>query len=221
MKYHSVFDIIGPIMIGPSSSHTAGAARIGKAARSLFARQPKKAIITLYGSFAKTYKGHGTDVAIVGGILGFDTYDNRIVDSLVIAKDLGIEIQVIPSNEQSEHPNTARIYLEDEKGTLEIVGVSIGGGKVEIVEIQGFKIKVSGNQPSLIVFHEDRHGVIASVSTTLSKFEINIGYMEVARKEKGSIAMMVIETDQRITREVLNELESLKAVRQVALLKTS
>ncbi|MFV9509915.1 L-serine ammonia-lyase, iron-sulfur-dependent subunit beta [Tepidibacillus sp. LV47] len=221
MKYQSVFDIIGPVMIGPSSSHTAGAARIGKAALSLFGRQPKKAVITLYGSFTKTYKGHGTDVAIVGGILGFDTYDNRIVDSLVIAKDLGIEIQFIPSNEQSEHPNTARIYLEDEKGTLEIVGVSIGGGKIEIVEIQGFKIKVSGNQPLLIVFHEDRYGVIASVSTTLSKFKINIGYMEVARKEKGSLALMVIETDQPITQDVLKELELLNAVRQVALLKTS
>lgn len=221
MKYHSVFDIIGPVMIGPSSSHTAGAARIGKAARSLFGRQPQKAVITLYGSFAKTYKGHGTDVAIVGGILGFDTYDNRIVDSLVIAKDFGIEIEFIPSNEETDHPNTAKIQLEDEKGRIEVIGVSIGGGKVEIIQIQGFKIKVSGNHPSIIVFHEDRHGVIASVSTILSKFEINIGYMEVARKEKGSIAMMVIETDQPITKEVIKELELQKYVQQVALLKTS
>ena len=221
MNYHSVFDIIGPVMIGPSSSHTAGAARIGKAARSLFARQPKKATITLYGSFAKTYKGHGTDVALVGGILGFDTYDNRIVDSLVIAKDFGIDIEFIPSDEQTDHPNTARIVLEDADEKLEVVGVSVGGGKVEIIEIQGFKIKVSGNTPALIVFHEDRHGVIAAVSTTLSKFEINIGYMEVARKEKGSIAMMVIETDQNISREVINELELQNSVRQVSLLKTS
>ncbi|WP_339063410.1 L-serine ammonia-lyase, iron-sulfur-dependent subunit beta [Tepidibacillus marianensis] len=221
MKYQSVFDIIGPVMIGPSSSHTAGAARIGKAARSLFGREPNRVMITLYGSFAKTYKGHGTDVALVGGILGFDTYDNRIVDSLVIAKDFGIEIHFIPSSIESEHPNTARIVLKDDKGSIEVVGVSIGGGKVEIIEIEGFKIKISGNHPSLIVFHEDRHGVIASVSTTLSKFKINIAYMEVARKEKGAIAMMVIETDQKMTREVLEELELLQAVRQVALLKTS
>jgi len=221
MKYQSVFDIIGPVMIGPSSSHTAGAARIGKATRSLFGREPKRITITLYGSFAKTYKGHGTDVALVGGILGFDTYDNRIVDSLVIAKDFGMEIQFIPSTMESEHPNTAKIRLEDDCGSIEVVGVSIGGGKVEIIEIEGFKIRISGNHPSLIVFHEDRHGVIASVSTTLSKFEINIAYMEVARKQKGAIAMMAIETDQKITKEVLKELELLTSIRQVALLKTS
>ncbi|GBF12203.1 L-serine ammonia-lyase, iron-sulfur-dependent subunit beta [Tepidibacillus infernus] len=221
MKYHSVFDIIGPVMIGPSSSHTAGAARIGRVARSIFGRMPKKAIITLYGSFANTYKGHGTDVAIVGGLLDFDTYDNRIVDSLVIAKDFGIDVQFVISEEEADHPNTAKIHLEDDHNSLEVTGISIGGGKAEITEINGFKIKVSGNVPSLIVIHEDRFGVIASVSNVLSLFEINIGYMEVARKEKGSTALMVIETDQPINQKVMKEIEGLLHVKRVVLLKTS
>lgn len=221
VKYQSVFDIIGPVMIGPSSSHTAGAARIGRAARSLFGRKPEKAIVTLYGSFAKTHKGHGTDVAIIGGILDFDTYDNRIIDSLVIAKDLNIDYQFILSEEETEHPNTARIHLEDQHGVIEVVGVSVGGGKADITEINGFKLKVSGIAPSLIVVHEDRFGVIASIANVLGYNEINIGYMEVARKEKGSLALMVMETDQSIHESVINDIKKLPYIKQVALLKTS
>lgn len=221
MKYQSVFDIIGPVMIGPSSSHTAGAARIGRSARSLFGRQPKKAIITLYGSFAKTHKGHGTDVAIIGGLLDFDTYDNRIIDSMVIARDLGIDYQFVLSDDVTEHPNTARIYLEDELGSIEVVGVSVGGGKADITEINGFKLKVSGLSPSLIVIHEDRFGVIASVANVLGFNEINIGYMEVARKEKGSLALMVMELDQQISDAVIDSITKLPYVKRVALLKTN
>lgn len=221
MKYQSVFDIIGPVMIGPSSSHTAGAARIGRAARSLFGRLPKKALITLYGSFAITHKGHGTDVAIVGGLLDFDTFDNRIIDSLVIAKDIGIDIQFLLSDKETEHPNTARILLEDGESKIEVVGVSIGGGKADITEINGYKLKISGNAPSLIVIHEDRSGVIASVANVLGTFKINIAYMEVARKEKGSYALMVMETDHSIPNEVIQTIEALPYVKSADLLITS
>jgi len=218
VKYQSVFEIIGPIMIGPSSSHTAGAARIGRAARSLFGRAPKKATITLYGSFAKTHKGHGTDVAIVGGLLDFDTYDNRIIDSLVIAKDLGLVVEFIISEEETKYPNTARIVLEDEQGKIEVEGVSVGGGKADITQINGFKVKISGNLPSLLVIHEDRYGVIATIANVLGLNEINIAYMEVARKEKGSLAMMVVDTDQAISEEIIGKIAELPYVRQVALL---
>ncbi len=221
MKYQSVFDIIGPVMIGPSSSHTAGAARIGRATRSLFGRQPKKVVITLYGSFAKTHKGHGTDVALIGGILDFDTFDNRIIDSIVIAKDLGIDVIFNLSEEEVEHPNTARLHLEDKHGEIEVVGVSVGGGKVDITEINGYSLKVSGNSPSMIVVHEDRFGVIASVANVLGSYQINIAYMEVARKEKGKNALMVIETDQPIMNEVISEIKMISYVKQVALIKTS
>ncbi|OEG00342.1 L-serine dehydratase, iron-sulfur-dependent subunit beta [Vulcanibacillus modesticaldus] len=221
MKYHSVFDIIGPIMVGPSSSHTAGAARISKIARGLFGKQPKKATITLYGSFAKTYQGHGTDVAIVGGLLDFDTNDRRIIDSKVIAKDMGIDIKFVISDEETDHPNTARIFLEDENDQFEIVGVSVGGGKVKITEINGFKIRFSGNSPFMLVIHEDRFGVIASIANVLGLYKINIGYMEVARKEKGSLALMVMETDQPVDNKVIQDIKNLPYVKRVAILKIS
>ncbi|PTM59118.1 L-serine ammonia-lyase, iron-sulfur-dependent subunit beta [Desmospora activa] len=199
MKYRSVFDIIGPVMIGPSSSHTAGAARIGRAARLLFGRQPQRVGITLYGSFAKTYRGHGTDIAIVGGLLNFDTDDERIVRSLDLAKEAGMNVTFIESDERREHPNTARLFLEDEKGSLEVTGVSIGGGKMEIVELNGFELKLSGTAPALLVTHHDRYGAIAKVATVLADHRINVGYMQVSRKEKGSEALMIIETDQTVS----------------------
>ncbi|WP_028986967.1 L-serine ammonia-lyase, iron-sulfur-dependent subunit beta [Thermicanus aegyptius] len=218
MKYRSVFDIIGPIMIGPSSSHTAGAARIGRMARSLFGRKPERAEITFYGSFAQTYKGHGTEVAIVGGILDFDTFDPRMVDSLTIAKEKGIQLKVDVSEEPTDHPNTARVCLEDEKGRLEIVGISIGGGKVEIVELNGFKLSLSGEYPALLVLHEDRFGMIAAVANLLSKHEINIGNMQVSRKGKGKEALMIIETDQNVPPPMAEEIRKIPFIMNVAVI---
>jgi L-serine dehydratase len=206
MKYRTVFDIIGPVMIGPSSSHTAGAARIGRTARSLFGRIPKEITITLYGSFAKTYRGHGTDIALVGGLLDFDTFDQRIPSSLQMAKEAGINVRFVESEEIPDHPNTARILISDESGKLEIVGISIGGGKTEIIELNGFELKLSGNSPTLLVLHKDQFGAVADVATILAKHEINIGYMQVARKEKGLEALMSIETDQPVSDELLKEI---------------
>ncbi|MDN4592435.1 L-serine ammonia-lyase, iron-sulfur-dependent subunit beta [Polycladomyces subterraneus] len=218
MKYRTVFDIIGPIMIGPSSSHTAGAARIGRAARALFGRKPKKVTITFYGSFAKTYRGHGTDIAIVGGVLDFDTFDKRIVDSLKIAREQGIEVIFQESEEVPDHPNTARILLEDENGSTEVVGISIGGGKMEITELNGFSLNLSGNAPTLLVLHHDRYGAIATVAGILARHQINIGYMQVSRKEKGSLALMTIETDQSVSEEVKAEIEAQEGITGVTVL---
>jgi L-serine dehydratase len=218
MKYRTVFDIIGPIMIGPSSSHTAGAARIGRAARALFGRKPKKVTITFYGSFAKTYRGHGTDIAIVGGVLDFDTFDKRIVDSLKIARDQGIEVVFRESEEVPDHPNTARILLEGGNGSTEVVGISIGGGKMEITELNGFSLNLSGNAPTLLVLHHDRYGAIATVAGILARHQINIGYMQVSRKEKGSLALMTIETDQSVSEEVKAEIEAQEGITGVTVL---
>jgi len=215
MKYKSVFDIIGPVMIGPSSSHTAGAARIGRLARTLFGREPKWANISLYGSFAKTYKGHGTDVAIVGGILDFDTHDERIIQAIDIAKGHGMKIRFIEEDAITDHPNTARIQIGDENGELELVGISIGGGKVEITELNGFELKLSGHHPAILVVHNDRFGAIASVSNILAKHEINIGHMDVSRKEKGKMALMTIEVDHNIGDHILQEIEQLPIVLKV------
>lgn len=218
MKYRSVFDIIGPIMIGPSSSHTAGAARIGRIARTIFGKKPAKAKITFYGSFAQTYKGHGTEEAIVGGILDFDTSDPRIVDSLSIAKEEGIEIEVGTSDELVDHPNTARVLLMDEEDQLELVGVSIGGGKVEVTQLNGFTLSLTGEYPALLVLHEDRYGMIAAVANLLSKYEINIGKMQVSRKGKGEEALMIIETDQNVTPEMADEIKRIPFIRRVAVI---
>lgn len=215
MKYKSVFDIIGPVMIGPSSSHTAGAARIGRVARSLFGREPKWATISFYGSFAKTYKGHGTDVAIVGGLLDFDTFDERIIEAIDIAKKAGMKIKFIEEEAITDHPNTARVLIGDDLGELELVGISIGGGKIEIIELNGFELKLSGHHPAILVVHNDRHGAIAAVSNILAKEEINIGHMEVSRKEKGKMALMTIEVDHNIDDNVIKQLEQLPNVLQV------
>ncbi|WHY56115.1 L-serine ammonia-lyase, iron-sulfur-dependent subunit beta [Peribacillus simplex] len=215
MKYRSAFDIIGPVMIGPSSSHTAGAARIGRVARTLFGKQPKKAIISLYGSFAKTYRGHGTDVAVVGGILDFDTDDERIPASLTIAEEAGMEVSFTIEDTVMDHPNTVKIRLFDEDKELELVGISIGGGTIEITELNTFKLKLSGENPAILVVHNDVFGIISSVSTVLANHEINIGHMEVSRKEKGQMALMVIEVDQKIKSDVMKEIEGLENVSQV------
>ncbi len=215
MKYRSVFDIIGPVMIGPSSSHTAGAARIGRVARSLFGREPKWAKISFYGSFASTYKGHGTDIAIVGGLLDFDTFDERIKTSLEIAVDSGIKIEIREEEALTDHPNTARVQIGDDNGDLELVGISIGGGKIEIVELNGFLLRLSGNHPALLVVHNDKFGAIAAVANVLAKYAINIGHMEVARKEKGKQALMTIEVDQNIDGKIIDELSILPNILKV------
>lgn len=215
MKFRSAFDIIGPVMIGPSSSHTAGAARIGRVARTLFGRQPQKANIYLYGSFAETYKGHGTDVAIVGGLLDFDTFDERIPSSLELAKEAKMEVEFFIESTVTDHPNTVRICLFDDDKELELVGISIGGGTIEVTELNSFKLKLSGENPAILVVHNDQFGVISAVTTVMAKNEINISHMEVSRKEKGKMAMMVIEVDQKINESVMQELEGLPNVTQI------
>ncbi|AGT31498.1 serine dehydratase subunit beta [Geobacillus genomosp. 3] len=215
MKYKSVFDIIGPVMVGPSSSHTAGAARIGLVARKLFGRKPEWARISFYGSFAETYRGHGTDVAIVAGLLGFDTFDDRLPNALEIARIEGLDVSFFTEDAIPEHPNTARLRIGDDKGKLELVGISIGGGKIEIVELNGFDLKLSGHHPALLIMHNDRYGTIGSVASALAKHAINIGHMEVSRKEKGKEALMTIEVDQPLTDDLIQELESLPNIIQV------
>jgi L-serine dehydratase len=215
LKYKSVFDIIGPIMIGPSSSHTAGAARIGRVARSIFGREPKWASISLYGSFAQTYKGHGTDVALIGGILDFDTDDERIIKAIDIATEKGMKISFVEEDAITDHPNTARVFIGDDQGELELVGISIGGGKIEIIELNGFELKLSGHHPAILVVHNDRFGAIANVASVLAKHEINIGHMEVSRKEVGKLALMTIEVDHNIEDYVLHEIEQLPNILRV------
>jgi len=216
MKFTSVFDIIGPVMIGPSSSHTAGAARIGRVARDLFGRQPKWVRIHLYGSFAETYRGHGTDVAIVGGLLDYDTYDERIKTAFDDAKEAGMQYEFIPEEAHKEHPNTARLVMGDDSGEMSVEGISIGGGKIEISEVNGFKLRLTGGMPAILVVHNDRAGCIANVANCLAMHDVNIGHMEVSRIERGHTALMVIEVDQNIDERILQQISFIPHITKVS-----
>ncbi|MCJ0588572.1 L-serine ammonia-lyase, iron-sulfur-dependent subunit beta, partial [Enterococcus cecorum] len=185
LKYRSVFDIIGPVMVGPSSSHTAGAARIGKIVRTIFGEQPESVDIFLFESFAKTYRGHGTDIALVGGLLGMEPDDERLSDSLKIAHENGMEVLFVPKKEKAEHPNLVKMLLKKGKRQMTVTGISIGGGNIQISELDGFKISLTMGTPTIITVHQDVPGIIAQVTKLLSDMNVNIGTMTVARESKG------------------------------------
>lgn len=203
MKNYSSFDILGPIMVGPSSSHTAGAARLGKMARSIANEEIKEVIFYLHGSFGATYQGHGTDKALVAGILGMEPHDANLRDSFKIAKERGITFRFESIHLEDAHPNTVKMELTSisDKKTV-VVGASIGGGSIKVTEINGLELEFTGQYPTLITKHLDQPGVIAKVTTILSTFEVNIAFMKVFRQSKGKMASMILETDQTIPHEV-------------------
>ncbi|MCL1630900.1 L-serine ammonia-lyase, iron-sulfur-dependent subunit beta [Sporolactobacillus sp. CPB3-1] len=219
MKYRSVFDIIGPVMVGPSSSHTAGAAKIGRMARKLLGVRPEQAVVTLYGSFAETYRGHGTDVAIAAGLLDFDESSQQLPEALKIAEQVGMHVRFeADTRTPVDQPNTARISIAAGERQLELVGVSIGGGKIEITEVNGFSISLSGSNPALLVLHHDKYGAVAEVAGLIAQHEMNISYMEVSRQEKGQLALMIIQTDEEIGEELPSEISGLPNILNVAVL---
>ncbi|REK69490.1 L-serine ammonia-lyase, iron-sulfur-dependent subunit beta [Paenibacillus paeoniae] len=217
MRFKDVFSIIGPAMVGPSSSHTAGAARIGRSARHLLADAPVQADIAFYGSFAATYAGHGTDVAIIGGILDFQTDDSRIPDAIRLAEEeRGIQVTFHEGKGLYPHPNTARVKLVSAAGeSVEVLGTSIGGGNIEIVEINGFRVKMTAIYPTLVLFHADHPGVVADITGELKEEHSNIGYMSVDRKSRSGDALTVIELDTEITEVMLSHLRRISAVQSI------
>lgn len=214
MRFKDVFSIIGPSMIGPSSSHTAGAVRIGKVARKLVGALPIRADIYLYGSFAHTYRGHGTDLALVGGLLDFNTDDVRIRNSLLIAKQAAMEVvfQPMVGVLPNVHPNTARLVLQTSDASYELVGCSIGGGNIEIVSINQFQVRFSAVYPTLLIFHEDRPGMIALMTDILRQSNINIGYMTVERQERSGKVLTVIEIDEANVDTIIDHLRGIPHV---------
>ena len=215
LRYRSVFDIIGPVMIGPSSSHTAGAARIGKIVRSIFGEQPDSVDIYLYESFAKTYRGHGTDIALVGGLLGMEPDDERLADSLQLAYEAGMEVLFVPKGEKAEHPNSVKLLLKKGKRKLSVTGISIGGGNIQISELNGFKISLSMGTPTFIIVHQDVPGMIAKVTNILSETNTNIGTMTVTRESKGENAIMIIEVDDPQIDDTISKLTQLPKIDSV------
>ncbi len=200
MAFISVFDVLGPNMIGPSSSHTAGAAIIAYLAQKMIAPPLRRADFRLYGSFAKTYRGHGTDRALVGGILGFSADDERIRDSFALAKQQGLEFRFIPDETETDvHPNTVEIRMENAAGRVMTVrGEALGGGKGRIVGINGVKVDFTGEYNALIVVQRDKPGVVAHITKILSDRDVNIAFMRLFREQKGHTAYTIVESDQRL-----------------------
>lgn len=216
LKFQSVFDIIGPVMIGPSSSHTAGAVRIGKVVSSIFNEQPNEVTFYLYNSFAKTYRGHGTDLALVAGILGMETDNPNIPNALEMAHQRGIKIYwKVIKDSNAPHPNTAKITVKNHDKTMSITGVSIGGGNIEVTELNGFSVSLKMNTPTLIIVHQDIPGMIAKVTDILSDNAINIAQMNVTRESAGEKAIMIIEVDSRDCHSALKKIQKIPYLHNV------
>ena len=212
----SVFDMIGPVMIGPSSSHTAGVVRIGRAARNLFGEQPESVTITFYNSFARTYEGHGSDRAVVAGLLDFNTDDERIKTALNIAATNGLEVRYKSvGNSSTMHPNTVAIEMVSGKREMKIVGESRGGGVIQIVNINGFNASFSTSLFTLIITAHDIKGSIAFMANVLSQADCNIASMTVSRKGKNDLACQVIEIDSAVNDVTLNYLSSLTFIEDI------
>ncbi len=220
----NVFDIIGPVMIGPSSSHTAGAVRLGRVANKVMnSKKPKEVRIELSGSFAKTYKGHGTDRALLAGIMGYKSYSDEIRDALQIATDRGIHYEFIPTEIPGAHPNTARIYVKAEDGSeCTVQGASIGGGNIRVDYINGMKVDFTGEHNTILVLHEDRPGVIAAVTNLMrEKYStVNIGNFRLSRPVKGGHAMMTIEIDGIPPKGMIEDMRGIQNVINVMLIRT-
>lgn len=221
MAFISVFDVLGPNMIGPSSSHTAGACSIALLARKM-APGPIAAVdFTLYGSFARTYRGHGTDRALLGGIMGFATDDRRIPDSFRIAKEQGLDFHFHINREEEEvYPNTADIRMTTVNGkVLTVRGESLGGGKVRITRIDQVEVDFSGEYSTLIVIHSDKPGVVAHITSCLSERNVNIAFMKLFREAKGQTAYSIVESDGQLPEDISDGIRANPYVRDVMLVQ--
>ena len=213
-----LFDILGPVMVGPSSSHTAGAVRIGLAARKLLGEEPAHADISLHGSFALTGHGHGTDCALVAGLLGMQPDDLRIPDSFKEAEKRGLTVKLSTVQLRNVHPNTARLQLTGVNGrTLDVVAESIGGGRIRIVSIDGIDANFSGEHNTLIVHNQDVPGHVAAVTTALMQRHVNIASMQLYRSEQGGYAVMILECDQPIPTDIEEWLSHIDGIMKITI----
>ena len=211
-----IFEILGPVMVGPSSSHTAGAVRIGRMGRTLLGSEPAQADIGLYGSFAETGKGHGTDRALVAGLLGMRTDDLRIPNSFELAKEQKLRFSFHTVQLRDAHPNTAVLDLVGKDGkTLSMQAASTGGGRIRVDRLQGVEVNFTGNFHTLVIRHQDVAGELADVTRELSQARVNIANMSLCRARRGGMALTVIETDQKVppvVRQLIRELPGVESL---------
>lgn len=215
----NIFDIMGPVMVGPSSSHTAGAVRIGYISGRLLGEKPVKAEILLYGSFLATGKGHGTPQALVAGLLGMKPDDMRIPQSMKLAKEAGMEIRFGESQLRDAHPNTVELILTGVSGReLAVVGQSLGGSRINIAQIDGITSNFGGDYPTLIVHNNDQPGHVSQVTSMLAHKSVNIATMQLYRSGRGGRALMVLECDQEVPEEGIRWLANMEGVEKVTYL---
>ncbi|MBS7145900.1 MAG: L-serine ammonia-lyase, iron-sulfur-dependent subunit beta [Roseburia sp.] len=215
----NLLDIIGPVMVGPSSSHTAGAVKIGRVCHKLLAEKVVRADIFFHGSFLATGKGHGTDKAVVAGLLGMQVDDPAIPHSLEIAERERLQFTLSGIDLGDVHPNSVKLELTGESGrTLEVIAASIGGGRIEICEIDGLTANFSGDYPTLIVHNIDQPGHVTEVTSMLAHKSVNIATMQLYRASRGGNAVMVIECDQEIPADALKWLERMEGILKVTYL---
>lgn len=220
MAFLSLFEVVGPNMTGPSSSHTAGACSIAYIARRMFNKELKEVKFILYGSFAQTYKGHGTDKALLGGALMFAPDSQDIKRSFEIAKERGIAFSFEESNLDPVHPNTVDVCMTSVNNeVMTVKGVSTGGGKIKIVGIDGAEIEFLGQYPTLIMTHKDKKGALAFVCNTLKDANVNIAFLKLSRDAKGEDAHAIIELDDKLNDEVLEELRKNELIKNVMLIQ--
>jgi L-serine dehydratase len=208
----SLLDVIGPVMVGPSSSHTAGACRLALLARHAFGKEPTHARFTLHGSFAKTARGHGTDLALVAGTIGAFPDDPLIPTAFDAARARGLTYEFATADLGDVHPNTVRIALEAADARTTVLGSSLGGGIVKVFDVDGFRIDFSGSHPTLLLRHLDTPGVIARVARVIADDDVNIATLVSARRKRGGEAMMSIEIDRPLTRPAGEYLRHLRYV---------
>ncbi|NVK84339.1 MAG: L-serine ammonia-lyase, iron-sulfur-dependent, subunit beta [Cytophagia bacterium] len=212
----SVFDMIGPVMIGPSSSHTAGVVRIGRVARKILGKNPDSGEITFYNSFARTYEGHGSDRAIIAGLLDFKTDDERIRNAFDHAKEAGFEFKFRSvGNANTMHPNTVKVVVTAGVKKVEVIGESRGGGVIKVVGVNGFGVGFNANLTTMILMANDKKGAIAFIATILANDECNIASMSVNRKGKNDQACHVIEMDSKPPQITIDYLKHLTWINEV------
>lgn len=212
----SLLDIIGPVMVGPSSSHTAGACRLGLLARNLIGGTPQRARMELHGSFARTGEGHGTDKAIVGGLLGFRPDDERIRTALEIAEREGLDFtfeKTTLGDEEDVHPNSVRITVERGERRAVMTGSSLGAGRILVSQIDGFPVEVHGQYHTIVLVAEDVKGSIARIAAIIAEAGLNVATLRLTRKERGGDAFMVIELDEEPNENALRDIRALSWVR--------
>ena len=216
MKYDSIFDVVGRIMVGPSSSHTAGACRIGYVSNIIFGGMPLEATIYLHGSFAETYRGHRSDVAIIGGLLGFKPDDERIPFSFQHAKEKTLNFKFEKADLGPDyHPNSIKIIMKSDEKKLSIVGSSIGGGNILIKEIDGLAAGFDADSPTIVEVHDDIPGVLANIASVVSLFDISISEMHLSRNIRKKIALSWIELTKPIPNELISALQKIPEMREV------